>query len=702
MLKLPSNPITKRCTSHPFLPQIIANKTNALFLSTLRPSIERLIERATSLLVPEPSTRPEKIGRFWYYQRIDKKFPVFCRVPHLIVGSPKQQEDEKILQVASLANFSATGVVDVVACNMHPEDEILGLIADFSGDEEYEFMVKSIGKQDDRIIIRLPLIRSFEFLDFRGPRGEYFAVIVEMDKTSKRSIAASLISFDCCGNVFSRRKILKAHNDVAYVDVVKSKDKKWIFLSSSTKEEGRVWGMRAGDPQVCDSPDRPVCLLPIAISSPGEEVWCETRDETLFVFSRVGSAFRIFTAPIEMVSSSGPYGGQKESKGPVFSEIFAPVDFIPKDVDMFREGLAIYGHDTEGTNKVTVLKFETSGDVNHSSAIVSKILSTPSAPTLMNCSLRPGLNGDYEATHANLEISSPIDPGTNLAVDLRTGKLVHAHSREFQSGRKADAIISQIRVESNESTSAMCSRSSPTVTIFSPVHSFRSRVVQSLTRPRPLPTLIHVYGAYGERLFPSFSLATAALLSKGWRVAYANVNSSPGLKNKEAAVEEFKSCCDALVTGDWSTRSGLSAHAVSAGGAILGSALNRWGTDLIGGKAVLRMPFLDIHASLADPELPLRLLERAEWGEANETLKSFSPADNVKTENFQYPKTLLTCAMDDARVPIQGTLRFAEKMAKANPDGFFCRVLQSGGHFGLGEGLETEMSEVAFLLHDTE
>ena len=115
----------------------------------------------------------------------------------------------------------------------------------------------------------------------------------------------------------------------------------------------------------------------------------------------------------------------------------------------------------------------------------------------------------------------------------------------------------------------------------------------------------------------------------------------------------------------------------------------------------MRMPFVDLVDTLANPALPLSLHEVEEWGDVtidSSFLKSISPIDNVTPQ--AYPPMYITCAEDDARVPFEGVLKYAQKLATVTePNQLVLKITGSGegGHFGSANYDDT-CEELAFLL----
>ena len=120
--------------------------------------------------------------------------------------------------------------------------------------------------------------------------------------------------------------------------------------------------------------------------------------------------------------------------------------------------------------------------------------------------------------------------------------------------------------------------------------------------------------------------------------------------------------------------------------------------------AVLRAPFLDLFNAMIDPTQPLTTHEYDEWGDPGneeelQAMVQMCAYLNVKT--LTYPPVLLSCATNDARVPIYGPARWVAK-ARASQQGHAPILLspqQGGGHFG-DETAEVHLAaeELAFML----
>ena len=179
--------------------------------------------------------------------------------------------------------------------------------------------------------------------------------------------------------------------------------------------------------------------------------------------------------------------------------------------------------------------------------------------------------------------------------------------------------------------------------------------------------------------------------------------------NKQNSIDDFKVCCEWLVKEGITVPNFLCAVGASAGGVVLGAALNQFGKSLIGGAAVLRVPFVDLVNTLKDPSLPLSSHEKDEWGDVNDEqehgfLKSICPNTNIRSSADWYPPIMVTCAVDDSRVPYTGVVDYVKNLRQVAgmSENLFLKVNKAGegGHFGTASAAgnyQDTCMELAFL-----
>jgi len=160
---------------------------------------------------------------------------------------------------------------------------------------------------------------------------------------------------------------------------------------------------------------------------------------------------------------------------------------------------------------------------------------------------------------------------------------------------------------------------------------------------RSAPCLLYGYGAYGASLNPGFAVERLPLIERGFVYAIAHVRGGAEmgqrwyragkLEQRVNAFADFVSAAEALVAAGYTDRGRIVAHGRSAGGMLVGAALNM-APDLFAG-VVADVPFVDVLNTMLDTELPLTPPEWLEWGnpisdaDAFVRIRSYAPYGQV-------------------------------------------------------------------------
>ena len=657
----------------------------AAYTSFLRSSEKlrsELMDEAVSMLVPEGMSAPELNKGFFYFQRTDDETGLvrFCRVPSDVGGNvidtTESSLEEEILNLADIRRtFSKSNFCSVAVAKICVDNKFVGFVSDVVGDEKWILRFRDITKKT-YLQGSIDFVRNFEWMDNTLVEGR-FLYYTSMDPITLRSNKIWKAELKD-GQIRGRTLIWEETNDDSYLDLVKSKDGECIFFSSSSKTKSEVRVVSATDPSG----------LPQLVEPPqnGVEYYCEHSDGYIYMVSN--KEYTNFALYRKKLSSSA------------FELVHHSTLMSISDLDVFRRGIVLYGTGFEGEPAVDILRVKKFCNPNTiSDSAQGDFGDSVSVPFKGNYNigkLEISVNGDYESEKCRFYFRSPKNPGTCLEVDFYDRKIEAIKSREFQ--RKwvmMDINVSRVMVGPNNVP----------LTVVSGDESLG-------------PCLVHVYGAYGTVLEPDFSPAVLSLVRRGWTVAFVHVRgggekgaewhqAGMGL-NRWNGVDDFKTCCDWLVKEGITTHQQLSAVGASAGGLILGAALNKWGSSLIGGPSILRVPFVDLFDTLSDPSLPLSVHEREEWGDVNKNpafIHEISPIDNIVSQGSNdhwYPPLLISCAENDTRVPFEGVVRYANKLVasgNAHPNTLL-NTRGTGGHFGADDYEET-CAELAFLINQS-
>ncbi len=223
------------------------------------------------------------------------------------------------------------------------------------------------------------------------------------------------------------------------------------------------------------------------------------------------------------------------------------------------------------------------------------------------------------------------------------------------------------------------------------------------------PCLLRVYGAYEDIEDLELDTDRLGLLDAGMVYAIAHVRGG-GEKGRtwyEAGRDRFKinsvrdylSALDYLERTGWASPGQFVAHTESAGGIVVGAALNEAPEKFAG--AVCEVPFVDMVNSLLDEELPTTLADRDEFGDPTNAdelaaILQISPVDNVSRR--PYPPILITLGINDPRVPAREGLRWASALRRRSTSQSPVLVLADveSGHHG-PSGRIREIQRIAEL-----
>jgi oligopeptidase B len=121
---------------------------------------------------------------------------------------------------------------------------------------------------------------------------------------------------------------------------------------------------------------------------------------------------------------------------------------------------------------------------------------------------------------------------------------------------------------------------------------------------------------------------------------------------------------------------------------------------------ILHVPFVDVLNTMLDPDLPLSLVERDEWGDPNTAegfawIRGYSPYENIRAQ--AYPDVLVVSGFNDTRVGYWEAVKWVARLRERKIDAreILLWVNMDAGHAGASgrfEYLHEIALEYAFLL----
>ncbi|HBP4534988.1 TPA: oligopeptidase B [Escherichia coli] len=228
------------------------------------------------------------------------------------------------------------------------------------------------------------------------------------------------------------------------------------------------------------------------------------------------------------------------------------------------------------------------------------------------------------------------------------------------------------------------------------------------------PLLVYGYGSYGASIDADFSFSRLSLLDRGFVYAIVHVRGGGELGQqwyedgkflkKKNTFNDYLDACDALLKLGYGSPSLCYAMGGSAGGMLMGVAINQR-PELFHG-VIAQVPFVDVVTTMLDESIPLTTGEFEEWGNPQdpqyyEYMKSYSPYDNVTAQ--VYPHLLVTTGLHDSQVQYWEPAKWVAKLRELKTDDhllLLCTDMDSGhgGKSGRFKSYEGVAMEYAFLV----
>ena len=171
------------------------------------------------------------------------------------------------------------------------------------------------------------------------------------------------------------------------------------------------------------------------------------------------------------------------------------------------------------------------------------------------------------------------------------------------------------------------------------------------------------------------------------------------LMKKKNSFSDFVAVAKYLIKTKWTSSPHLTAQGESAGGLLMGAAINLEPKLFHG--VIAKVPFVDALTTMLDASLPLTTEEYEEWGNPNDQpaydyIKSYSPYDNVRAGEF--PHMFVRAGLNDSNVGFWEPAKWVAKIRKHRRDQHMLlfKTEMGAGH----EGKNGRLSHLTGLAED--
>ncbi len=621
---------------------------------------DKIFEEMKGRLEPTARGVPMPDGPFAYFHfyREGDQHGVYAR--HDVAASDPQ--DDIILDCD--AEAKGKKFFDLGDVSHSPDHAWLAYSYDDKGSENYQVFLRDLESGE---VSSTGIDRSAGALIWAADNRTLFWV--ERDENQRPYAVRFRDIFD------ARGKIHTAYEETDpgfFVSVSSSDDDKYIEISAHNHTTSEIHRIPSSVPQT-----PPVCFSP---RQAGIEYSLHDQGGTTYILTNSGGAvdFQIMTG------ESGQTPEQWKS-------------YIPHQSGRLILGMESFAHwlvrleREDALPRLVIRNMKSGPDYGEEHAI-----------EMPEAAYGLGIKSGYEYATDTLFFSyaSPSRPGTVYRYDMKTRERVTVREQIVPSGHTPeDYRVERISISARDGESI-------------PVTILARKDVQI---DGSNPCLLYGYGSYGITIPAAFRTNLLSLVDRGMVYAIAHIRGgmSKGyqwyldgkLEKKTNTFNDYVDVGRALADLGWTSEGRIVAHGGSAGGLLVGAAMNQ-APELFAG-VIAAVPFVDVLNTMSDTELPLTPPEWPEWGnpitdeDAFKRLWSYSPYDNVTARN--YPPCLITGGLTDPRVTYWEPAKWAAKLREyqTGEAPILLKINMDAGHQGESgryDSLKETALEYAFAL----
>jgi oligopeptidase B len=639
-------------------PEVLAylRAENAYADEVLKPTEgfrEALYQEMLARIKEDDQTPPYRRGRFLYHVRTEtaKQYPIFCRRAERLDAPEQVTLDLNVL--AEGHPFLSLG-----AYHVSDDARLLAYTLDYTGFREYTLYVKDL-ETGALLPDRIDRVAA---VAWTAEPGVLFYVTEDPAKRPHRLWRHRL------GEPPERDALVFEERDELFrLGVWRSRSLAFVFAASASHTAGEVRFLPATTPEGA--------WRLIAPRERDHEYFVDHRGDDFYIRTNGGGRrnFRLVTAPVE-------------DPGPArWTELVAHRDDVMlDDHDVFVDHCVVLEREN-GLPQLRVIDLRTGSW--HRVAFPDTAYD-----------VEPEHNPEFAVTTYRYHYQSMVTPDSVFEHDVtaRTSRLLKqtAVLGGYDPTRYRTERIHAVAPDGTRvPISLVCVKDAP--------------------RDGSAPMLLAGYGAYGYAYPASFASSRVSLLDRGVTVAIAHVRGGGELGKrwhdggrmlaKRNTFTDFIAAADHLVREGYTARDRLVIEGGSAGGLLIAAVLNLR-PDLCR-AAVVRVPFVDVIASMLDETLPLTVGEFEEWGnpktpEHYAYMKTYCPYTNLGAG--PYPALLVRASINDSQVMYWEPAKYVARLRALAAGGeVLLKVNLDAGHGGASgryDALRETALDYAFVL----
>jgi oligopeptidase B len=598
---------------------------------------EKLYEELIGRIKPDDASVEVHEHGYWYYTRFEPglDYPVYARRK----GSMKAAEE-----VMLDGNAMAKGhdYFQIGSAKVSPDGKLLAFTEDDIGRRQYTLRVKNL----DSGAVLADAVANVE-PHFIWAADSKTLLYVEKDPVTLLSVR---VRKHPLGADATKDPLVYEEKDHSYyMEVVKSRSEKYLFISLSSTQQTEWRYADASDPKLRFKVVRP--------REPNLEYHVEHLGQDFIIRTNWQAPnFRIMRAPIASSADKGTWKDVLPHRTAAFVEDFE-----------VAANCLVVNERSSGLLKMRIKTWDGSSDTLIEADEPAYAMRLVSTPEIDNSTVR------YVYT-------SLTTPNKTYDYDMRS---------ETKELKKTDTVQGGFDA-SNYRTELLYATARDGKRI--PV-SLAYRKNTKLDGSAPLYQ--YGYGAYGYSTDPTFRSNWVSLLDRGFVVAIAHIRGGQELGrqwyedgrqlHKKNTFTDFVDTTAYLVQQGYGGKDKVFAAGGSAGGLLMGAVANMAPQAYRG--IVAYVPFVDAVTTMLDESIPLTSNEFDEWGNPKDKsyydyMLSYSPYDNVRAQ--KYPAMLVFTGLWDSQVQYYEPAKWVAKLraTKTDRNPLVFSVDMSAGHGG--------------------
>ncbi|WP_052208723.1 S9 family peptidase [Croceibacterium mercuriale] len=637
-------------------PDVLAHLAaeNAWFEARMQPhrgAVDTLFTEMRARIKEADQSVPQKDGDWLYWIEFEEgaEYKKWWRKP--VVGGP----DELLLDEVALA--AGKDYFRLGAISVSHDGTLLAYSIDDDGSERFDVRIKVLATGEHLPDTIEGTLSSLIWV--AGDRGLVYSLANEQWRTDNARL-------HWLGQPNDTDVELYHEDDEGFrVSAGLSANEKWLVIGTGDHETSEVRLIPADDPLATP--------LLVRERQVGVEYDVDERDGVLFIHANDGHEnFRLATAPID-------------NPGEWTSLIEGTDQFYLTGFDLFRDFYVVEGR-LAGLDRLEVRYYDDPARI--------EAIEFPED----SYSAGFGNNPEWAMDSLRVGYESMVSPSSTFDYHVGERRLELLKVQEIPSGYDRELYTTErLEITARDGTAI------PVSVMY--------------RRDRGAADALHLYGygAYGMAIEPGFSTTRLSLVDRGFAYAIAHIRGGDDLgrawykagklERRTNTFNDFVDVAKGLVEQGYTVPGRISISGGSAGGELMGAVINS--DPELWGAVVAHVPFVDVLATMLDPDLPLTPGEWPEWGNpiedqaAFELIRSYSPYDQVRAQ--AYPPLLVTAGLNDPRVTYWEPAKWVARLRELKTDGneLLLKTNMGAGHGGKSgrfQSLEETAEEFAFIL----